>query len=154
MTASAEFDIQSVPFGTDIKVEEVVETLAFFDDWEDRYRYIIDLGKQLPTLPDELRTDDRFVRGCQSQVWLEARFDETSGRMQLAVDSDALIVKGLAAIVLSALNDKTPEDVINTDMEALFAEMDLIDHLSPTRGNGLRAMVSRIKKEAEAATSG
>lgn len=154
MTASAEFDIQSVPFGTDIKVEEVVETLAFFDDWEDRYRYIIDLGKQLPTLPDELRTDDRFVRGCQSQVWLEARFDETSGRMQLAVDSDALIVKGLAAIVLSALNDKTPEDVINTDMEALFAEMDLIDHLSPTRGNGLRAMVSRIKKEAEAATFG
>lgn len=153
MTASAEFDIQSVPFGTDIKVDEVVETLAFFDDWEDRYRYIIDLGKQLPALPDELRTDDRFVRGCQSQVWLEARFDEASGRMQLAVDSDALIVKGLAAIVLSALNDKTPEDVINTDMEALFAEMDLIDHLSPTRGNGLRAMVARIKKEAEAATT-
>jgi cysteine desulfuration protein SufE len=151
MTASAEFDIRSVPFGTEITIDEVIDTLGFFDDWEDRYRYIIDLGKQLPGLPEELKTEDRFVRGCQSQVWLEARHDPDSGRMHLAVDSDALIVKGLAAIVLAAMNNKTPDEVINTDMEALFAEMDLIDHLSPTRGNGLRAMVARIKKEAEAA---
>lgn len=150
---SEAFDISQVPFGTEITADDVVETLTFLDDWEDRYRYIIDLGKQLPALPEELRTDDRFVRGCQSQVWLEARFDAATGKMQLAVDSDALIVKGLAALVLSALNRKTPEQVRDYDMEAFFDELDLISHLTPTRGNGLRAMVARIKQEAENATA-
>lgn len=145
---SEAFDITKVPFGTEITADEVVDTLTFLDDWEDRYRYIIDLGKQLPSLPEELRTDNRFVRGCQSQVWLEARFDTATGRMQLAVDSDALIVKGLAALVLSALNNKTPEEVTGYDMEAFFGELDLISHLTPTRGNGLRAMVQHVREIA------
>ncbi len=150
---SEAFDFNAVPFGTDITADEVLDTLSFLDDWEQRYGYIIDLGKQLPPLPDELKTEDRFVRGCQSQVWLEAHYDNTNGQMRMAVDSDALIVKGLAALVLSALNDQPPEKVVDYDMEGFFEQMDLIRHLSPTRGNGLRAMVARMKQEAEAATS-
>jgi cysteine desulfuration protein SufE len=146
-----EFDFNSVPFGQDITADEVLDTLGFLDDWEERYRYIIDLGKQLPELPEALKTEDRFVRGCQSQVWLEAVHDRDNNIMRMAVDSDAIIVKGLAALVLSALNNKPPQEVLDYDMDDYFAKMDLMDHLTPTRGNGLRAMVARIKKEAERA---
>lgn len=144
----------SVPFGRSIDAAEVEESLGFFDDWEDRYRYIIDLGKELPRLPDELKTEDRFIHGCQSQVWVDHRLDPESGRMQFVVDSDALIVRGLAAIVLSALNDRTPEDIAAFDMDAFFDRIDLLRHISPTRGNGLRAMVQKIRGLALAAAEG
>jgi cysteine desulfuration protein SufE len=136
------------PFGSSITAEEVLDSIGFLDDWEERYRYIIDLGKSLPPLPDALKTEERFVRGCQSQVWLAEHFDPTENKLYLAVDSDALIVRGLAAMVLAALNRKSPQDILDYDMETYFRKLDLLKHLSPTRGNGVQAMVERIRSEA------
>lgn len=133
----------STEFGTDVTSDDIVETLSFFDSWEDRYRYIIDLGKDLPAMDDALKTDERIVRGCQSQVWL---VDDIDGeRIRFQVDSDAHIVRGLLAIVLAAYNGKTRQQILDFDTEAYFSQLDLVKHLSPTRGNGLRAMVARIK---------
>lgn len=136
----------SNPFGTEITPEEIVDTLSFFDSWEDRYRYIIDLGKQLPPMDDGKKTDDRIVKGCQSQVWIDHWIED--GKIMLNVDSDAHIVRGLLAVVMSAYNTKTPQQVLDFDIEVFFEELDLIKHLSPTRGNGLRSMVQRIRELA------
>lgn len=144
--SDAPFD--AIPFGRDVDAEKIAESLEFFDDWEDRYRYIIDLGKDLPPLPEHLRTEDRYVHGCQSQVWIDHRLDAKTGHLQFVIDSDALIVKGLAGIVLAALNDRSPGVIANTDVEAYFERLDLLKHLSPTRGNGLRAMVERMQAMA------
>lgn len=133
----------STEFGTEVTSDDIVETLSFFDSWEDRYRYIIDLGKDLPAMDDALKTDERIVRGCQSQVWL---VDDVDGeRIRFQADSDAHIVRGLLAIVLAAYNGKTRQEILDFDTEAYFSQLDLVKHLSPTRGNGLRAMVARIK---------
>jgi cysteine desulfuration protein SufE len=131
------------PFGRSITSADILDNLAFFDDWEQRYQYIIELGRELPPLPAELHTADRLIRGCQSQVWLEARMQD--GRLQLDADSDAFIVKGLLGVVLAACNNRTPEEVLAFDMDDYFRQLDLLRHLTPTRGNGLRAMVSRIR---------
>lgn len=144
----SDFDIRKSPFGESITAEDVLETVSFFDDWEERYQYIIDLGKSLVPLPDSMHTEDRIVRGCQSQVWLEIDYDATENCLYLAVDSDALIVRGLAAIVLAALNRKSPQGIIDYDINAYFEKLDLLKHLSPTRGNGVRAMVERIRQAA------
>lgn len=142
---------EQVPFGRGIDAEDIAESLAFFDDWEDRYRYLIDLGKELPPMPEELKTEDRYIHGCQSQVWIEHRRDPATGKLQFIVDSDALIVRGLAAIVLAAFNNRTPAEIGAFDIEEFFARIDLLRHISPTRGNGLRAMVRKIRKLAEVA---
>lgn len=134
------------PFGTDITVEDVLDTLGFFDDWEERYKYIIDLGKQLPVMADDKKTDEHLIRGCQSQVWIDSAI--VDGKLMLEADSDAQIVKGLLGMVLTAYNGKTPADALAFDIEGYFAEIDLIKHLSPTRGNGIRAMVQRIREIA------
>lgn len=139
----------SNPFGHSISSEDIVDTLSFFDDWEDRYKYIIDLGRELPSMPEELHTEERRIRGCQSQVWIDTQLEE--GRLQLSVDSDAFIVKGLLGVVLAAYNDKTPAEVLAFDIDTYFEQLDLLSHLSPTRGNGLRAMVARIREIAAAA---
>lgn len=131
------------PFGQSITSDGVIEDLQFFDDWEDRYRYIIDLGKQLPQMDEKDKTDDRLVRGCQSQVWLD--YERSDGKLDFSVDSDAVIVRGLLALVLCAVDHKTPEEILAFDIEAYFNAIDLLKHLSPTRGNGLRAMIERIK---------
>jgi cysteine desulfuration protein SufE len=136
------------PFGHSISSADILDTLGFFDSWEDRYKYIIDLGRELPPMPESLHTDDRLVRGCQSQVWIDYRVD--SGRLQLAVDSDAFIVKGLLAVVLAAYNNRTPAEVLSFNIDDYFEQLDLLRHLSPTRGNGLRAMVQRIQDIARA----
>lgn len=133
-------------FGTEITSDDIVDTLSFFDNWEDRYKYIIDLGKELPPLDEALRTEDNLVRGCQSQVWLVS--DARAGKLFFEADSDAFIVKGLLAVVLAAYNGKTPEQAAEFDVEAYFAELNLLKHLSVTRGNGLRAMVKRIQDTA------
>lgn len=129
-------------------VEDIVETIGFFDDWEDRYRYIIDLGKELPALPEAQKREELLVRGCQSQVWLDWR--ERDGRIVFDIDSDALIVRGLIAIVLAAFDGQTPRAILDFDIEGYFEKLDLLKHLSPTRGNGLRAMVQRIRDIASA----
>ncbi|NVJ51034.1 MAG: SufE family protein [Gammaproteobacteria bacterium] len=135
------------PFGTTITAQDVIEDLSFFDSWEDRYRYIIDLGKQLPDMEESLKTSDRLIPGCQSQVWLEANFDGTN--LHFTVDSDAHIVRGLLAMVMAAFNNKTPQAICQFEIEQYFAKIDLIKHLSPTRGNGLQAMVNKILQVAE-----
>ncbi len=139
----------SNPFGTSITADDILDTLGFFDSWEDRYRYIIDLGKELPPMDDALKDDDHLVRGCQSQVWIDMSRD--GDRLWFATDSDAFIVKGLLGVVLAAYNGKTPGEVLAFDIEDYFQRLDLLKHLSPTRGNGLRAMVSRIRAMAEEA---
>ena len=134
---------------TTAQLEEIRESFAFFDSWEDKYRFVIDIGKALPELRDEDKVPANIVRGCQSQVWLLSKLHD--GRLTLRIDSDAHIVRGLIAIVLAAYQDRPPAEVRAFDMEALFDELDLLRHLSPTRGNGLRAMVGRIRHEAERA---
>jgi len=143
---------QNVDTRTTHTVEDIVETIGFFDDWEDRYRYIIDLGKELPGLPEAHKREDLLVRGCQSQVWLDWR--EQDGRIRFTVDSDALIVRGLIAIILAAFDGQTPRAILDFDIDGYFAKLDLLKHLSPTRGNGLRAMVQRIRDVAAANPAG
>ncbi|MFM8356600.1 MAG: SufE family protein [Gammaproteobacteria bacterium] len=131
-------------------LDDIRDAFRFFDSWEDKYRFVIDLGKSLPALPDDQRIDAHLVRGCQSQVWLVTRHDAASGRLEIALDSDAHIVRGLIAIVLAAYAGRTPRGILDFDIDGLFAELDLLSHLSPTRGNGLRAMVARIQDAARA----
>jgi len=133
-------------FGTEITPEDILETLAFFDTWEDRYKYIIDLGKELPPLDPAKRSDEHIVRGCQSQVWLVD--DEEGGKLYFEADSDAFIVKGLLGVVLAAYNAKTPAQITAFDIDAYFEELNLLKHLSATRGNGLQAMVQKIQRIA------
>ncbi|NLY58189.1 MAG: SufE family protein [Gammaproteobacteria bacterium] len=135
-------------FGTEITSDEILDTLAFFDSWEDRYKYIIDLGRELPPLDEQHRTEQNLVRGCQSQVWLTSRVE--NGVLYFDADSDAFIVKGLLAVVLAAYNGRSPEAILAFDIEDYFARLNLLKHLSVTRGNGLRAMVKRIRDTAEA----
>ncbi|MFV8570142.1 SufE family protein [Marinobacter sp. SBS5] len=144
MTASKQQFLDN-PLGQKTSLEDVLDAFEFLDDWEDRYAFIIDLGKQLPEFPDEARTEENYVHGCQSQVWVIHQYDEDSGKLFLLIDSDAMIVRGLAAIILVALNAKSPRELLATDIDELFEQLDLMRHISPTRGNGLRAMVSKIR---------
>ncbi len=128
-----------------MNLDEIVEAFGFFDSWEDKYRFVIDLGKNAQALPDSERNENNIIRGCQSQVWLLASYDSAENKLNLRIDSDAHIVRGLAAIVLACYDRKSPKYIAEHDMEGLFAELSLLEHLSPTRGNGLRAMVGAIK---------
>jgi len=131
-----------------LTIDEIRDAFSFFDSWEDKYRFVIDLGKSLPDMNDSDRSDANLVRGCQSQVWLLARYDADTNRLHFEIDSDAHIVRGLIAIVLAIYQDQPPSFVRDHDVESIFGELELLQHLSPTRGNGLRAMVSRIRQEA------
>lgn len=130
-------------------IQALKDTFEFFDDWEDKYRFVIDLGKDLPSLSESERIDENIIRGCQSQVWLVHEIKENT--LHFAMDSDAHIVRGLISIVLIALNNRSANDILATDIEALFEELQLLSHLSATRGNGLRAMIQRIQQIAAAA---
>lgn len=126
--------------------EEIIDDLAFFDDWEQRYQYIIDLGKALPAMQESDKTPERLVKGCQSNVWMKESRD--GERLTFVVDSDAVIVQGLLVLVLAAFDSKTPSDILAFDIDGYFSELDLERHISPTRGNGLRAIVGKIKQLA------
>ena len=128
-------------------IQELKDTFDFFDDWEDKYRFVIDLGKELPELPTSERVEANLIRGCQSQVWLTHELQ--GGALHFAMDSDAHIVRGLIRIVLIALNDRSAQNILHTDIEGLFNGLQLLSHLSATRGNGLRAMIARIRQIAE-----
>ena len=148
MSGLAPEHVVSSPFGVAITPEEIIDTLGFFDSWEERYKYIIDLGKQLPVMDDALKTNERLISGCQSQVWIESYSND--GKMYFDMASDAFIVSGLLGVVLAAYNGKTAAEILSFDIEGFFGELDLLKHLSPTRGNGLRSMVARIKAVAGA----
>ena len=130
-------------------LDEIRESFAFFDDWEDRYKFIIDLGRGIPPMAEALKIDANIVRGCQSQVWIDHRLED--GRLYFTLDSDAMIVRGLIAIVLAAFDGRTPKAILAYDIDGLFSDLDLLRHLSPTRGNGLVALVRRIREIATAA---
>ena len=127
--------------------DDIRDELAQFDDWEDRYKALIDLGRGLEAMPEVLRTEATKVRGCSSQVWLHAT-SLPDGRLHFMGDSDAHIVRGLVAVLLSLIQDRAPEEVASVDARARLAELGLAGHLSPTRTNGFAAMVARVQSIA------
>ena len=125
-------------------LDELADGFALFDDWEDRYRYLIDLGHRLQPMAASLKTDETRVRGCTSQVWLVAEKKE-DGTYHFTADSDAHIVRGLVYVLMIAYQDKTPSQIAAVDIEGAFDRLGLSGHLSPSRRNGFFAMVQRIK---------
>lgn len=132
-------------------LQEIIDDFEFIDEWEDRYRYIIELGNKLEPYPEENKTADTKVQGCVSQVWLSAERKQSEGGDRILCfkgDSDAHIVRGLMAIVFAIFSGHAPEAILKTDHQAIFDRLDLKDHISPQRSNGLNAMVQRIRSEA------
>ena len=129
-------------------IVEILDTFELLDDWEDRYRYIIDLGKQLPKLAESEMTDAYKVRGCQSQVWLVPDVSG-DGKIYLRGDSDAFIVKGLVALMLLIYSGKTAAEILATDGRGILDQLGLASHLSPLRANGLFSMLERIQAIAK-----
>ena len=133
-------------------IDDILENFALLDDWEDRYRYVIELGKELDPLPESDRTAKNKVLGCASQVWLSTRVDRSQRppRLTFIGDSDAHIVRGLVAIAIALFNGKTPSEILNIDAEAIFNRLGLREHLTAQRSNGLKALVDRIRSDADA----
>ena len=125
--------------------DEVVEEFSDFDDWMDKYQMLIDLGNDLDTLDDKYRTEQNLIDGCQSRVWLQC--DDVDGKLVFTADSDALIVKGIIALLIQVLSGHTPKEILDADLY-FIDKIGLREHLSPTRSNGLLAMVKQIKAYA------
>ena len=122
--------------------QEIIDEFSLFDDWMDRYQYLIDLGRRLPEFPDDLRTDDNRIRGCQSQVWFVP--EQRDGRLFFQAISDAAIVSGLIALLLRLYSGRAPQDILDTPPD-FVAALELQSHLSPTRSNGLASMLKAIR---------
>ncbi|WP_112807190.1 SufE family protein [Ensifer sp.] len=133
-------------------LDQIIDDFAFLDEWEDRYRYVIELGKALPEMPEAERTSENKVQGCASQVWLATRTtgDPDDPLLIFEGESDAHIVRGLVAIVLAIYSGKHASEIARLDALETFGKIGLIEHLSTQRANGLRSMIRRIKAEAEA----
>ena len=127
------------------KQQEILEEFNIFEDWMEKYEYIIDLGKDLPLIQTEYKTEDRLIEGCQSRVWLHSEFKD--GKMNYSADSDAIITKGIIGLLIRVLNNESPETILKTDLH-FISDIGLQEHLSPTRANGLVGMVKRMKTEA------
>jgi cysteine desulfuration protein SufE len=126
--------------------KEIIEEFELFgDDWEAKYQHMIDMGKSLPKLDEKYKTDNNLIKGCQSRVWLHSEF--AGGRMIYRADSDAIITRGMVAMLVRVLNNEKPEDVVKADM-TFIDSIGLKEHLSPTRANGLVSMVTRMKQDA------
>ena len=122
--------------------EEIIEEFAMFEDWMDKYEYIISLGKELPLIDDEKKEDERLIKGCQSRVWLDAELKD--GKVIFTADSDAIISKGIISLMIRVLSDSTPDEIVNEDL-SFIDQIGLKEHLSPTRSNGLVSMVKQMK---------
>jgi cysteine desulfuration protein SufE len=127
------------------KEAEIIEAFAFFDDWEEKYEYIIDLGKNLPELEEKHKIEDNRIKGCQSTVWLVADFID--GKVYYKADSDAIIVKGLVSMLIAVLSGRTTDEIINARLD-FIKEIGMMSHLAQTRSNGLLAMVKQMKNYA------
>lgn len=127
------------------KQQEIIDEFTDIEDWMDRYAYIIDLGNSLPPIDDKYKTPEHLIEGCQSRVWLNA--DYKDGKIHYTADSDAIIVKGIISLLISVLNDHTPDEILDSDLHFIDA-IGLSEHLSPTRSNGLLAMVKQMKLDA------
>lgn len=122
--------------------DELIDDFAFFEDWMEKYEYIIQLGKELPLIDDQYKTDEYIIKGCQSKVWLHA--EEQDGQVLFTADSDAVITKGLVSLMIKVLSGHTPEEIANTELY-FIDQIGLKEHLSPTRANGLLSMVKQMK---------
>lgn len=130
------------------KQDELIDELSGLDDWMDRYSYIIDLGNQLPAIDESLKTPSHLIEGCQSRVWLDARLSP-EGKVEFTADSDAIIVKGIISMLIAVLNGHTPQEILDADLY-FIDRIGLSEHLSPTRSNGLLAMVKQMRLYATA----
>ena len=138
-------------------IETIRADFALLDDWEDRYRYLIELGRGLPPFPEALRTDANKVRGCVSQVWLASAVKRDGNGaapvLEFQGDSDAHIVRGLVAVLFALVQDRTPSEILAADAKALFGDLGLAEHLTPQRSNGFFSMVERIRADARVAAA-
>lgn len=123
---------------------EIIEEFEMFEDWMQRYEYLIELGKSLPLIDPKYKTEDNIIKGCQSQVWLHAEMDEKGERVLFTADSDAILTKGLIALMVRVLSNQKPEDISVADMN-FVDKVGLKEHLSPTRANGLVSMIKQMK---------
>lgn len=131
--------------------QELIDEFALFSDWQDRYEHLIELGKDLPLIAPERKTDDNLVRGCQSRVWLSAEYRASTplsaGTVHFTADSDAMITKGIVALLVRVFNDRTPQEILGASTE-FIDKIGLRAHLSPNRANGLSAMIDQMKRYA------
>lgn len=125
--------------------DEVVDSFSMYDEWLDKYEYLIDLGKNLAPYPDSSKTDDRLIKGCQSRVWLDYQMKD--GKLWFTADSDAIITKGIISLLVSIYSGRTPEEIASSDF-SFIEKIGLKDNLSPTRANGLASMIATIKAVA------
>lgn len=132
-------------------IDDLIDDFELLDDWEERYKYVIELGKTLPALSDTEKNDTTKVRGCVSQVWLVSELHD--GCLHFRGESDAMIVQGLIAVLMKLFDGRRPEDILKTDALSVFKQMGFDEHLTPQRSNGLASMVQRIRHDAEQALS-
>ena len=122
--------------------EEIIDEFSMFDDWDERFQYVIDLGKSLPLVDDQFKTDENIIKGCQSKVWLHA--EENDGNLVFTADSDAIITKGIIAVLIRTFSNQKPKDILEADT-SFIDQIGLKEQLSPTRANGLVSMIKQIK---------
>jgi len=124
------------------KAAQLIDEFSMFDDWMDKYNYLIELGKSLPSIDEKYKTDENIIKGCQSRVWLHASFD--GDKVSFTGDSDAIITKGIAALLIRVFNEEAPAEILNADL-GFVDQLGLKEHLSPTRSNGLVSMIKQIR---------
>ena len=127
------------------KKEEIIEEFSFFEDWDERFQYVIDLGKDLPIIEEQYKTDDNIISGCQSKVWLHASLND--GKIEFTADSDAIITKGIIAILIRVFSNQSPAEILKANLD-FIDQIGLKSHLSPTRANGLVSMIKQRKMYA------
>jgi cysteine desulfuration protein SufE len=125
--------------------QEIIEEFEMFDDWMQKYEHLIDLGKSLPVINEEFKTDDKLIKGCQSRVWMHSELKD--GKVYFTADSDAIITKGMVALMIRVLSGHTPDEIINSKLD-FVEKIGLTKHLSPTRSNGLLSMIKQMKLDA------
>lgn len=130
------------------KKAEIVETFSLYEEWLDKYEYLIEIGKELPAYPEEKKTEERLIKGCQSRVWLDAQLRD--GRLFFTADSDAIITKGIISLLIDVYSGRTPQEIAADDF-AFIKEIGLKENLSPTRANGLVSMIETIRRTAQGA---
>jgi cysteine desulfuration protein SufE len=128
------------------KKQQIIDDFSLYEEWLDKYEYLIELGKALEPFPEEKKTEDRLIKGCQSRVWLDSEMQD--GKLFFTADSDAIITKGIISLLISVYSGRTPEEIAADDF-GFVAEIGLKENLSPTRANGLVSMIETIKKTAE-----
>lgn len=127
------------------KQQEIIDEFSVYDDWMEKYEYLIELGKELPLIDPAKKTDDRLIEGCQSRVWLDVEVKD--GKMNFTADSDAIITKGIIGLLIHVLNHETPADIVKSELH-FIKDIGLAEHLSPTRANGLASMLKKMKLAA------